>query len=213
MSLAFARSLACALFVCAAGSAATINQNFNNVSALFSSGWTAVNASSPVGATSWFQGNPGVFPAESGPDDSYLAANFLATGSGGQISLWLISPLVYLNNGDTIGFQARNSDPGFLDRVERRSSQGGGSSLAGFSSLLTTANLTTTWTGYSANVSGLGGQTVGRIALRYVAAELDASYIGIDTLRTSVAPVPEPSAFAMGIVAIAALAAWKGRGR
>ncbi|MEO8344117.1 MAG: choice-of-anchor J domain-containing protein, partial [Betaproteobacteria bacterium] len=46
-------------------------------------GWATINNSTPIGITDWFQGNTGVFDAQSGAADSYIAANFLAAANGG----------------------------------------------------------------------------------------------------------------------------------
>ena len=43
--------------------------------------WLFHNESDPVGPTDWFQGNTGLFPAHSGNDDSFIAANFLNAGT------------------------------------------------------------------------------------------------------------------------------------
>src|SRR5206468_3584484 len=74
-----------------------LNEGFDNVSAL--SGWTQVNNSVPPGS-GWFQGS--LFPAQSGPADSYAAANFLGAANGsGSVDNWLITPTLTLS-GPTV---------------------------------------------------------------------------------------------------------------
>src|SRR5262245_2666704 len=47
-------------------------------------GWVRrANNSSTLGQTGWFQGNPGVFPAQAGAGNSYVGANFLNAAGGG----------------------------------------------------------------------------------------------------------------------------------
>lgn len=199
-----------------------LSENFNNVSAM--SSWVMLNQSSPAGSTGWFQGNSGVFPSQSGAANSYAAANFLNAGFGGDISNWLISPLLTFNNGDLISFYSRTEispAPG-ADRMELRFNANGSTnvgttaaSVGDFTSLMLTVNptLTTTgypavWTQYSALVSGLSGPTSARFALRYFVTNtsLNGNYVGVDTLSV-LSEVPEPGTIwtlgAAGILLIA----------
>src|SRR6478609_2463871 len=57
-----------------------LSEGFNNVASLGAAGWVFTNASTPVGQ-SWFQGNSGIFAAQSGAATSYAAANFLSAGT------------------------------------------------------------------------------------------------------------------------------------
>ena len=92
---------------------------------------TIINNSAPVGTTDWFQGNPGVFSAQSGAANSYVAANFEAADFGGNISDWLISPELTFHNTDTISFWARTeSGSAFPDRLELRLSLSGASNAS-----------------------------------------------------------------------------------
>src|SRR5439155_7877435 len=79
-------------------------ETFDYVGALSGSGWARVNNSQPVGMTGWFQGNGGVFAAQSGAPDAYVAANFNGAAAGGNLSEWLISPTLTFDSGDTISF-------------------------------------------------------------------------------------------------------------
>src|SRR5215468_4283040 len=72
-----------------------LSEGFDDVPDLPASGWVTVNRSNPIGTTSWFQGDAGVFPASTGNPDSYAAANFLNTSfAGGNISDWLLTPVL-----------------------------------------------------------------------------------------------------------------------
>ena len=194
------------LFASAAIADTILVENFDSVATLGAGGWALINNSSPVGSTGWFQGNPGIFTSQSGAADSYVAANFENAAFGGNISNWLLSPLLALNNGDTISFYTR-SDGIFADRLEVRLSTSGAStdvggtdaSVGDFTSLLLTINPSldpngypTAWTGFSAMVSGLGGSATGRYALRYFVQDTssNANYIGIDTLAVNAVPEP-----------------------
>src|SRR5258706_8666039 len=107
-------------------------ENFDNVATLSASGWTIVNNSSPAGTTDWFQGNPGVFSAQSGAANSYVAANFEAAAFGGNISDWLISPVLILQNADVIKFWSRTESGAIApDRLELRLSLNGASANVG----------------------------------------------------------------------------------
>ncbi len=46
-----------------------VDENFDDISTLGASGWSMVNNSSPAGETGWFQGNSGIFEAQSGAAD------------------------------------------------------------------------------------------------------------------------------------------------
>jgi hypothetical protein len=189
-------------------------EDFNDISTLAGAGWVQTNNSAPVGPTGWFQGNDGVFGAQAGPPNAYIAANFENAAFGGNISNWLLTPSLILDNGSTLSFWSRTVDvnTGFPDRLEVRLSTNGSSTNVGstvasvgdFTTLLLTINsglvpggYPDTWTNYTATVSGLGGPTNGRLAFRYFVPDtsVNADYIGIDTVNVSasVSSVPEPA--------------------
>lgn len=182
-------------------SAQAFVESFDNISNLPSSGWATQNNSSPVGSTSWFQGNTTVFNAYAGATDAYIGANFNSTGSTGTISNWLITPNRTFRNGDVVTFYTRKPNgQDFPDRLEVRLSTNGASTNVGtgaaafgdFSTLLLSVNpsLVTgvypqTWTQYTITISGLPAPTSGRAAFRYFvtgAGSLgtNSDYIGID---------------------------------
>jgi hypothetical protein len=213
-------------------SAATLlTENFNDVAGLTLSGWSIVNNSVPAGTTVWEQGNSSIFSAESGDDDSYAAANFNAAAPGGNISLWLLTPLLSLRNGDTISFYTRVDNTGFFDQLQVRLSQSGSSSDVGatatsvgsFDTLLGTVNPALSadgypdaWTLYSFQVTGLGAPATGRYGFRYVVTDtsVNGDYIGLDSItiageREEV--IPEPSTW-LTLAGGFGLVAWRRRG-
>lgn len=205
--------------------AVTFTEGFDNVSALTGAGWVITNLSNPIGTTSWFQGNAGIFGSQSGAADSYAAANLNATGLNGVISSWLITPALAVQNGTMISFYTRTDSPvSFPDRLELRFSSNGSSTNVGasetsvgdFTTLLltvnpslTTAGYPTTWTQFTATLSGLSGSATGRFAFRYFVIDGGAlgnnsSYIGVDTLAVS--DIPEPGTALTAFAAIALVA-------
>jgi hypothetical protein len=208
---------AAALLLAGAGSAhasVILSEGFESV---VPSGWVAVNNSTPGGATGWFQGNPGVFGAQGGADDSYAAANFLNAGEGGAISNWLIAPELAIENGTVLRFYTR-SNGAFADRLEVRFSAGSGvdvgsstASVGTFTTLLLTLNpalnpggFPTDWTLYELTLNL--GATSGRLAFRYSIDDtfVNGDYIGIDTVSVeTAAAVPEPGT--LGALALGGL--------
>lgn len=208
--------------------AQSFSQNFDTG---VPAGWVVTNNSSPLGSTSWFQGNPLAFPAQSGPANSYVGANFNNTGNLGTISDWLITPVINnLQNGDTFSFFTRTTTPTpgfpvFPDRLELRLSLDGSSTNVGttatsvgtFTTLLVSVNpnLTTTgypadWTQYSVTLSGLAAPQNGRLAFRYFVTSAglfgaNSDYIGVDTVAYTSANdvIPEPGTLALvGLVGL-----------
>jgi uncharacterized repeat protein (TIGR01451 family) len=183
-------------------------EGFNDINNL--PGWFRQNNSAPPGPAGWFQGNPGVFAAQSGPDDSYIGANFQNTGANGTISNWLLTPPVSLHDGDHFAFFTRTvTNPQYPDRLQVRMSTNGTSTNVGttetsvgdFGTLLLDINPTYTvvgypdvWTLYNITISGVPSTVTGRLAFRYFVENAGSSgtnsdYIGIDTVCT---PPPGP---------------------
>jgi len=188
-------------------------ERFNNVSNLTAAGWVMTNNSSPAGTTGWFQGNPGVFTAQEGAPDSYIAANFLNADFGGVIDNWLMLPELELNDGDTLSFYTRSS--GVLpDNLEVRFSGAGASTNTANFGLHLAINpafagsgYPSDWTLFTVTLSGLGGPTNGRFAFRYFVPDStnNGDYIGIDSVRVDPAPVPEPASMTLLGIGLASL--------
>jgi hypothetical protein len=218
--------LAMILLVPALNAGVILSQGFDDISTLAAAGWTTVNNSAPAGITNWYQGDPAIFNSETGAPNSYVAANFEAAAFGGNISLWLLSPVITLDNGVAISFFTRTETTWVAaDRLELRASVNGTSgnvgasdtSVGDFTTLLLTINPALTvsgypnaWTQFTAILSGLGGPVSGRFAFRYLVPDtsVNGDYIGIDTVTaTSPASVPEPSSLHLGLLGLGSLAA------
>jgi hypothetical protein len=199
---------ACALAALAAPAAhaagtVILNQNFNDVGTL--GNWVMVNNSLPPGQA-WFQGNAGIFGAQAGAADAYIAANYLSAALGeGVIDNWLITPELTLGGATALSFYTRSQTiPGLNDMLEVRFSPGAGTGTGGFTTLLTTIGGPSaypgSWQQYTANLMLSGS---GRFAFRYLGDAAAANYIGLDTITVSA--VPEPSAWLMLGLGLAAL--------
>lgn len=173
-----------------------LGEGFDNVADL--SGWAQVNHSVPAGS-GWFQGNPALFPAQSGAAGSYAAANFLGAANGsGSIDNWLITPVLDLSGTTVLSFYTRHDvQPGFNDLLEVRYAAGTGTDMADFTTLLTTiggtAGYPTDWQQFTATVTNSGN---GRFAFRYLGPADTLNYVGLDTVSV-VTAVPEPAHWMM----------------
>ncbi len=186
-----------------------INEDFGVVPP---ANWVVINHSAVVGSTSWFQGNPAVFPAQAGATNSYAGANFNSTTGTNTINTWLLTPQVNLANGVIVTFYTRTVPaPAFPDRLELRLSTNGASTNVGtlatdvgdFTTLLLSVNPTLTlagypnvWTQFTATLAGLpAGITPGRVAFRYFVTSggptgANSDYIGVDTVTMTDPPGP-----------------------
>lgn len=198
------------LSVVAAGcvnAAVVLSQGFDDVTSLASAGWVIQNRSNPAGASSWFQGNTAAFNSQSGAANSYIAANFNATGFGGNVSDWLFTPTISLDNTEVLTFYTRSSGAA-ADRLEVRLSLNGTSTNVGatdttvgdFSILLLSVNPTLSVSGYpnawsleTVSLASYSGLSSGRIAFRYYVSDTSSNgdYIGLDSLSLT-SNLPEP---------------------
>jgi hypothetical protein len=209
-----------------------LQQDFDNISGLTSQGWTITNNSVPPAASSWFQGNTGVFTSQTGNPDSYIGANYLNTTPGGNISDWLILPELLLRDGDKLTFYTRTeANSTYADNLEVRLSSNGASANVGltsssvgdFSNLLMTINpaliaaaYPNAWTQETVTISGLGNTPVdARLAFRYAVTDTmtHGDYIGIDNLAVSVQEAPEPSTIALLLIGLGSFGRWGRRFR
>lgn len=203
--------------------AQAITEGFEDITTLAGSGWVISDMSSPVGTTTWMQGNSGTFAAQGGGASSFAAANYNSTSGAGTISNWLMTPQRTFNNGDVITFYTRKyTFDDYADRLQVRFSGNGSSTNVGadattvgdFTTLLQEINpnlllgvYPTTWTQYTITISGLAGPTSGRIAFRYFVTNggpsgLNSDYIGIDTFQYTPASLLAPNDNCSGAITV-----------
>jgi len=192
----FRKTLLCAVLI-AGSTAATagpvFNEGFDSLGSMAVSGWLAGNFSAPVGESSWFQGNTGIFDAQEGAADSYIAANYLNAGFGGNVDNWLVTPLISASEGGFITFSTRTAgeNPFGGDNLEVLFSNTGSLFTSDYVSLGTigSAAYPTDWTTFSFLFDATAANV--RFAFRYTVTDTSTygDYIGIDSLSVT---VPEP---------------------
>lgn len=201
-----------------------LTENFDSVASLPGNGWAFVNNSAPPGTTGWFQGNTGVFNAQSGPADSYIAANFLnADINGGNVSNWLMTPEIDLSSALNFSFFTRTETGAlFADNLEVRLSTNGAStdvgttdnSVGDFTTLLLAINPSLDpngypqdWTQFTLTINSFGTGAQGRLAFRYYVPDtsVNGDYIGIDSVNVASVPTPEPATFTLLLFGIGAM--------
>jgi hypothetical protein len=212
--------MAALVLACASGvveAAPLLEEGFDDISTLAGSGWLQINNSDLGGTTSWFQGNPGVFSAESGAPDSYIAANFENAPIGGAISNWLITPEIVFSStlSNTLQFAVRGNPSGlFPDAIElyystTGTSVGGSPTSTGDFILIDRYEFPIDPLDWISVIVAIGPQSgPGYYAFRYVIADTTAAgdYIGIDSVVADVAGVPEPTSTALIVLGITGLA-------
>ncbi len=192
-------TLIAALLFAVGMNAQLLDEGFDDITTL--TDWGLVNASTTVGTTTWFQGNPATFVAFDGADNSYIGANFNATTGTNTINNFLITPVLTLSDGDQISFYTRTgAGSNFPDRLELRlSTDGAGSSdpsgpgdVGSYTILLEEINPDLTvggypeaWTQFTVTLSGIGTDVDSRIAFRYWVTNggpsgANSNFIGID---------------------------------
>ncbi len=212
-SAALAAVLAAGALGAQADPVTLLSEGFDSVAGLGGAGWVQTNRSAPGGSTAWFQGDTGVFAAQAGAADSYIAANFNNAPAGGAIQNWLITPVFNFGTALKLDFWTRTeSGSPFADRLQVLFNPTGSTNLADFTTTVLTINpfelaggYTDAWTAMSALMGGSGG--MGRIAFVYdVSDSNNANYIGIDTVRVSAVPEPTSVALLMlGLIGIAGI--------
>lgn len=196
-----AGALALALFAPAISNAATtvLDEGFDDISTL--TGWSQFNDGFFHG-DGWFQGNTGVFAAQSGPASSYIATDFANRTS--SIDAWLITPVLDLTGTTELSFFARSrSTWRYQDAIEVRFEDSPGT----FNTVLglwgvSGGTAPNRWTSFSETVNLEGS---GRLAFRYTSNN-SVDYVGFDSIRV-VTAVPEPSSWLMLALGLAGVAA------
>src|SRR5262245_55285495 len=116
----------CAMSFAAQAQTSIFSENFASVPTMLATGgWTEVNNSNPLGLEIWHDGLGLAFATGLGvtSDSNYAEASFQSTDAAGtgDISNWLISPQVTLNNGDVISFfTTAYNNVTYPDRLELR---------------------------------------------------------------------------------------------
>lgn len=167
-------------------------------------GWAVQNLSSPIGTNvqCWNRFTTTPWAPQAGV--GHAGANFNWTSGANTISGWLFGPTTTFKNGDQIRFWTRKATPDtFPDRLELRLSLNGASVNAGatstsvgdFTTLLLSVNPTlvtgvypTTYTQFTATLSGIGAPTSGRFAFRYFVTNggpsgANSDIMSIDTVQ------------------------------
>lgn len=181
--------------------ASSLTEHFDNINQL--PGWSLLNSSMPPGV-GWFQGNDGIFSAQSGAANAYIAANFLGANNGsGTLDMWLLTPELHLTGPTSFSFWARSAlAPGFSDNLEVRI--GSGTDPATYAVLQTLGAVPGDWTLYQPTLDMTGDL---RIAFHYTGAAAQSNYLGLDTV--SVMPVPEPATWVLLCVGLAAILGYR----
>jgi len=171
----------------------------NTVAGLLARRYKIFNNSSPVGSSSWFQGNTGVFNAFNGPATGYVAANYQSTSGIGNVDVWLITPKISggIFAGDILSFWTRSTDitgTDYPDSIRVYLSPNGDSTLNGsyielgrFKVLKPAVGAPNN--GYEQKIFPLlTTASNGRIVIRYSVVNggpsgANSDYIGIDALK------------------------------
>jgi hypothetical protein len=201
--------IAVALAAGVASAQDSFTEGFDGAS-LLPTAWSSVN-NSPAGPGSspdWAQtpGSVGNWLPHAGA--GYATIGYNATVGANNISVYLISPIVPLTNGDTISFWTRTWDaPSYADRMSVVYNTDGSTDPASFTNTLLTINdeLTTIgyptgWTEYTITISGLTESVNGRFAFHYNPTNggpsgSNSDRIGVDEVAYS--RVPAPGSFAL----------------
>jgi hypothetical protein len=191
------------LLICAAlvaGSATAnagpilLSQGFE-VGADYTDWYVAYLGTAPA-ETGWFQGNTGIFDAQAGSADSYIAANYLGAAAGGNVDSWLITPLLAAVDGAarlTFATRTGGALPG--DNLEILVNTVGSLLLTDFVSLGSIGSYPTDWTFFNFQYDGPAANV--RFAFRYTVTDTanNGDYIGIDSV--TVRSIPEPGTLAL----------------
>jgi hypothetical protein len=184
-----------------------LSEDFNDITKLPGAGWVITNNSNPIGTGDWFQGNPGIITAQTGPaDNAYIASNFLAASQigGAQLDNWLITPVFSTAAAGSVTFYLQGANEGFEDHVSYGFSNGS-SATADFTVVGPNVVPVDGWNQITVAFAAGGPTSTARFAIAYVGDADTSDYIGVDTLRidSNVAAAPEASTWAMMILGFA----------
>jgi PEP-CTERM motif len=194
----FRKLLVCAALV--AGSAAAnagtvlLNEGFDDFNNL--PDWYAYYLSSPPGESGWFPGNTGVFDAQAGAADSYIAASYTNAGEGGNVDTWLITPLLHSATGElNLSFATRSEGAIPGDNLEVfYNASGTLDNLDDWHSLGSIGSYPSDWSFF--NFAYTGAVADVRFAFRYTVTDtsVNGDYIGLDSITVK---APEPGTLAL----------------
>lgn len=174
-------------------------EEFDTIGAAYDRGWRYINKSVPAGLTNWMQGDASTYGITAFSTKStyngYIIADYFSTAGAppsykGTISNWVVSPSLYIKNGDKIIFYTVCQDPSFVDRLQVTVNPfgddinvGSGTNAGNFSRVLLDINQVMLgldfppgndfylypylWTRFEITVSGLVGVAKRRFAFRY----------------------------------------------
>lgn len=195
--------------VTAAEAQVLISQGFSNVPGLAAT-WPQADASTPAAVNGWVQGNAGIFTAQAGADNSFIAINpVTATDFATSVDHFLMTPVISLATPTTLSFYARSTglDDGFPDRLQvYLSTAGSSAAAASFTTLLfDSATIGNAWTLENIAIAAQGIGATGRMGWRYFIPDtaVAGDYLGIDTV--TITAVPEPSVVASMLMGFGAL--------
>ena len=117
-------------------------------------------------------GNTGIFDAQTGAADSYVASNYLSAGFGGNVDNWLVTPLIAALTGSVVTFSTRTAGglPG--DNLELLYNNiGNGDIVSDFVSLgvISSAAYPTDWQAFNFTYGGANANV--RFAFRYTVTD------------------------------------------
>jgi hypothetical protein len=181
-------------------------EDFADVLALATEGWSIVNVGDPARGTAWHQGNASVFPSWEGDPNAYAAVDMHAIAEWpGIVSVWLVTPMIDFGpnsiSARALDFHAR-ALRGAANRLVVRQCLASSdevcdvpaSGLGGFTTTLIEINrdllvdgFPDAWEHFVATpADGLATIGVGRIAFHYsIPVQPDGShgtYLGLDSV-------------------------------
>lgn len=200
-------------------------ENFTETGTLGNKGWIITNNTDKPGPEAWRRGRYETtnkytfgldyvvgFPAYSSERDAhdFISVDMYAGSQVANMSVWLITPITKMKNGDQLVFYSRaHVDDGTFsakdgnDRMQVRANFTNTSpnvgnewtTVGGFTTLLLDINPTLalggypeTWTKYTLTLAGITGTVNGRFAFRYFIPQggpdgNNASLIGVDEVQ------------------------------